>query len=270
MTSEEKLILSQHPCFNRAAGRWFNRLHLPVARGCNIKCHYCSRVYDCVNENSPGVSSKTLSPREAFKKVHNVLRQDERIRVVGIAGPGEPLANRETLETLDRVHQRYPHLIKCISTNGLVLEENLDQLQAVGVKTITVTVNAVEPFIGRKIYGWVFHGDKSYHGAEGAELLIKRQLAGIREAVRRGIPVKVNTVLIPGVNEQHLKEVAIAMKEAGAYIMNIIPVVPQAEFALIEAPSGKRLYRAKRELEPIIRLTEHCSQCREEAVGVLY
>lgn len=269
MTREEKLILCQHPCFNRAAGRWFTRIHLPVAKSCNIKCYYCSRAYDCANENGPGVASKTLSPREALKRVHNALRQDERIRVVGVAGPGEALANRETLETLDRVHRRYPHLLKCISTNGLMLEENLDQLQAVGVKTITVTVNAVDPLIGRKIHGWVFWGDKSYHGAEGAELLIGKQLAGIREATRRGISVKVNTVLLPGVNNLHLKEVAIAVKEAGAFVMSVIPVVPQAEYALIPVPSGRMLYQARQELAPIIRQADHCSYCREDVVGMI-
>ncbi|OPX91330.1 MULTISPECIES: hypothetical protein [Pelotomaculum] len=40
------------------------------------------------------------------------------------------------------MHERYPHIIKCVSTNGLMLEDSLDQLESVGVKTITVTVNA--------------------------------------------------------------------------------------------------------------------------------
>lgn len=268
MTSQEKLILSQHPCFNRAAGRWFVRLHLPVATGCNMKCHYCSRVYDCANENSPGVISKIISPREALKRVHNTMRQDERLRVVGVAGPGEPLANPETLETLERVHQRYPKLIKCVSTNGLMLEEKLEKLQAAGVKTISVTINAVNTSIVRSIYAWIFYNNRPLHGIEGAELLIKKQLAGIREARKRGIPVKVNTVLIPGINDLHLKEVAMAVKEAGAFMMNIIPVVPHAELSLIQAPSGRMLYRARQELAPIIRQTEQCSSCREDVPTV--
>lgn len=35
MDGDEKSILNQHPCFNRAAARWFTHIHLPVAGGCN-------------------------------------------------------------------------------------------------------------------------------------------------------------------------------------------------------------------------------------------
>ena len=162
MRVDEDFILNLHPCFNRAASRWFTRVHLPVARGCNVKCNYCSRKFDCANESPPGVISKTISPREALKKVHTMMRQDVRLRVAGVAGPGEALANKETMATLSLLHSRFPDLIKCVSTNGLMLEENLDSLQEFGVKTITVTVNAVDHNIARLIYGWVFYKNKPF------------------------------------------------------------------------------------------------------------
>jgi len=261
MSSDEKVILSQHPCFNHHAGRWFTRLHLPVATCCNIKCRYCSREYDCVNENSPGTASRPLPPWLVLKRVRNILNQDERIRVIGVAGPGEPLASRETMDTLKRVHKHYPHIIKCVSTNGLMLEDSLDQLQSVGVKTITVTVNAVDPIIGCKIYSYVFYDNKPYYGFAGAKLLLKKQLAGIREAKKRGMLVKVNSVLIPGINHHHLNQVAIAVKEAGAFIMNLIPFYPQAELAFIPAASDSLIFGTRQELEPIIRQTKQCRQC---------
>ncbi|OPX86838.1 MAG: FeMo cofactor biosynthesis protein NifB [Pelotomaculum sp. PtaB.Bin013] len=261
MTSDEKVILSQHPCFNHKVSRWFTRLHLPVATCCNIRCRYCSREYDCVNENRPGVASRPLPPRHVLKSVYNILSQDERIRVIGVAGPGEPLASNETIDALKRVHERYPHIIKCVSTNGLMLEDSLDQLESVGVKTITVTVNAVDPIIGSKIYSAVFYNNKPYQGIAGAKLLLNKQLAGIREARKRGMLVKVNTVLIPGINHHHLNQVAIAVKEAGAFIMNLVPFFPQAEFTLLPATSDGVLDGAKHELEPIIRQTKQNYQC---------
>jgi len=261
MTSDEKSILSQHPCFSHKAGRWFTRLHLPAATSCNIRCRYCSREYDCVNENRPGVASRPLLPRSVLKRVYNILSQDERIRVIGVAGPGEPLASDEAIDALKRVHERYPHIIKCVSTNGLMLEDSLDQLESVGVKTITVTVNAVDPIIGSKICSAVFYNDKPFQGLAGAKLLLNKQLAGIREASRRGMLVKVNTVLIPGINHYHLHRVAIAVKEAGAFIMNLIPFFPQAEFTLLPATSEGILDGAKHELERIIPQTKQSYQC---------
>jgi len=78
---------------------------------------------------------------------------------------------------------------------------------------------------------------------------------GIREARKLGILIKVNTVLIPGLNEDHLKQVAFVVKQAGAYTMKVIPFIPQAEFAQLPATSGKMLHMVKRELSTIIRQT---------------
>lgn len=267
--SQVKDMFREHPCFHKAAAQWFGRLHLPVAPRCNIKCYYCSRMYDCANESRPGVTSRLLTPRDAVKWVDQVLQKDNTIRVVGVAGPGDPLANKETLETFRLVHQHYPRLIKCLSTNGLLLLDQLDELEEAGVKVITVTVNAVNSEIGSKIYGWVYYRNKVYHGQAGAELLLKNQLAGLQEAVRRGMMVKVNTVLIPGINETHLTEVAVQVKKMGVYMMNVMPLIPQAEFALLPVPSSQQLHAARRSLAPIVRQMQHCRQCRADAVGKL-
>ncbi|OPY56171.1 MAG: FeMo cofactor biosynthesis protein NifB [Pelotomaculum sp. PtaU1.Bin035] len=258
MVCDAKSAVSQHPCFNHAARRWFSCVHLPVAISCNIKCRYCSREYACVNENYKKAAGKTVSQREALKKMNNYIKNCERVRVVGVAGPGEPLANKETIEVLTKVNSHYPHLVKCVCTNGLMLEDNLHALLDAGVKTIAVTVNAVDPAIGGEIYRWVFYKNKPYHGTIGACLLLEKQLAGIREAKKSGIMVKVNSILIPGINDFHLREVAIAVKEAGAFVMNIVPIVPQAEFSLIQPPGSQLLRQAKEEIEPIIHLAESC------------
>lgn len=62
---------------------------------CNIKCGYCSRKHDCANESRPGVTSRLLTPEEATVKVREVMASPvvgPIIKVVGIAGPGDPLA----------------------------------------------------------------------------------------------------------------------------------------------------------------------------------
>lgn len=54
--------ISKHPCFNPAVKGQFGRVHLPVAPKCNIKCNFCNRKYDCINESRPGVTSNVLTP----------------------------------------------------------------------------------------------------------------------------------------------------------------------------------------------------------------
>ncbi len=117
-----------HPCFGGNQHK-NGRIHLAVAPRCNIKCGYCTRKHDCVNESRPGVASRIQTPQEALETVRNVMASDrlgEIIKVVGIAGPGDPLANTETFEAFRLIGKEFPQLIKCLSTNGLLLPESLE------------------------------------------------------------------------------------------------------------------------------------------------
>jgi len=94
-TSKEPLDvmdLSTHPCFDNEARLKYARVHLPVAPACNVQCNFCDRKFDCANESRPGVTSVLLDPAQAARYVDEVVMKDPSIRVVGIAGPGDPLA----------------------------------------------------------------------------------------------------------------------------------------------------------------------------------
>ncbi|MEI6306009.1 MAG: radical SAM protein, partial [Deltaproteobacteria bacterium] len=186
-----------HPCFG-GNHKENGRIHLAVAPRCNIKCRYCSRRHDCANESRPGVASRILTPAEALDRVREVAVSPllgPVIKVVGIAGPGDPLANEETFETFRLIDREFPQFIKCLSTNGLRLPERIDLLNELDLRSLTVTINALDPRIGSEIYSWVRYKGTCYTGAEGAELLIGNQLEGVQRAADSGITVKVNTVL---------------------------------------------------------------------------
>ena len=230
--------IQEHPCFSEKACHTFGRCHIPVAPRCNIQCNYCIRDFDCVNESRPGVTTRVLNPDESMDMVKKVVEKYDYIKVVGIPGPGEPLANEETFETLRRLHEQYPNVIKCISTNGLLLPEKIDLLQKYDVGNITVTLNAIDPDIGAKIYQFIDYHGKRYTGIEGAKLLLSQQLKGIEEAVKRNMIVKINTVYIPGINEDHIPEIAKKVGEMGVYTFNVIPLIAQYKFADITPPTA--------------------------------
>lgn len=263
-------IIDQHPCFTERASHRFGRIHLPVAPECNIQCNYCDRKYDCANENRPGVTSRVLSPQEAVSRVEKVIEKLPNIRVVGIAGPGDPLFNEETFETFRLVKDRLPHLHKCLSTNGLLLPEKVELLEQLGVDTMTVTLNAIDPSIGARIYRFVYYQGKSLEGVEAAEVLLDSQLTGIEMAVKEGIVVKVNTVMIPGINDNHIIEVARKIQELGVYTQNIMPLIPLSRFAHIRPPSLTERKSLQSECARIIKQITHCRQCRADAVGLLH
>lgn len=267
-----RLDLTRHPCFNAEVKGECGRIHLPVAPRCNIKCNYCNRKYDCVNESRPGVASGVLSPVQAVAYLEEVLAKEPRISVVGIAGPGDPFANAaETIETLRLVREKFPHLLICLATNGLGLPPHLDELAAIGVSHVTLTVNAVDPAIGQKIFAWVRDGKIIYRGVKAAELLLQRQLESIRGLKKRGIVVKVNFIVIPGVNDHHVEEVARAMKELGVDLLNCMPMFPNAgtAFENIPEPDQEMLDRVREIGERHLPQMRHCTRCRADAVGLL-
>ena len=260
-----------HPCFG--GDRHKNgRIHLAVAPRCNIKCGYCTRRHDCVNESRPGVTSRVQTPAEALVTVREIMASETLgpvIKVVGIAGPGDPLANEETFTTFRLIDEEFPQLIKCLSTNGLQLPDKIDQLFELDLRSLTITINTLDPAVGGQIYSWISYRGRRYTGAEAAAILIANQLAGLRLAVDFGMTVKVNTVLIPGVNEAQIPLIAEKVKELGAFVMNVMPLIPQANFATVTPPTAAELEQVRSANERIIGQFRHCQQCRADAVGLI-
>jgi nitrogen fixation protein NifB len=273
MDREEKIkaALATHPCYNEEAHHEFARMHLPVAPKCNIQCNYCNRRYDCVNESRPGVTSKVLTPEQAVDKIGMVLEKIPYLKVLGIAGPGDPLANEETFETLRLIKGKYPELTACLSTNGLALPERAEELYDLGVRFMTVTMNSVDAEIGEKIYSLVLQDGEKLRGREAAERLIENQLEGIRKCIELGMLVKINIVMIPDINDGHIPDIVKKVKDLGAYIINILPLIPVAgtKFEHLRAPTPEERKAMMDLCEQDARMMRHCKQCRADAIGLL-
>lgn len=263
---KRKSDIERHPCFSESAHMKYGRVHLEVAPLCNISCKYCLRALNKTEER-PGVAARILTPEEALEKV-NEARKIFPITVAGIAGPGESLANEETFETLRLIDKYHPDLMKCLSTNGLLLLDYLELLKDLGVNTITVTANTLNPEVGEKIYNFVTYKGNIYKGKEAAEMLIKRQIEGVRQAVKAGFGVKINTVFIPEINAADLEELAKFYSGLGIEIMNIMPLIPVHQMSDKRPPTCLELQEARIKCEPYVRQFRKCQQCRADAVGV--
>jgi nitrogen fixation protein NifB len=256
-----------HPCFSSGAHNKYGRLHLPVSASCNIQCRFCDRVFNR-DEERPGVTSGILRPGDAIQTVGRALELCPQITVIGIAGPGDTLASGTALEVFRAVHAVYPALIMCLATNGLMLPDHAEELIRAGVRTVTVTVNAVDAAILEEIVSFIVFGGRRVTGREMGEILIARQMEGIRRVSALGVTVKVNTVLIPGINDLHIEEIAREAGEAGADIYNIIPLIPQHEMAHIAPPDCEMLGRARASAQKYVEVFRHCRHCRADACGI--
>ena len=261
-------LQKRHPCLGGHSNVTAGRVHLPVSPVCNISCRFCTRGFN-KSEIKPGVSSLVLKPEEAVETVRKAKELCPELTVVGIAGPGDTLANDQALKTFRLVKEAYPELICCLSTNGFRLPDKVDEIAKIGIETLTVTVNAVDPEIEAKINNFVIdENGKKHEGIEGAKLLIEKQLAGIRRAAELGIVVKINSVLVPGINDKHIPEVAKVTSELGASILNIIPLIPQNEMADIPAPTCADLEEVRQEAGKYLEVFRHCQHCRADSLGI--
>ena len=172
--------VKDHPCYSEEAHHYFARMHVAVAPACNIQCNYCNRKYDCSNESRPGVVSEKLTPEEAVRKITAVASKVPQLSVLGIAGPGDALANpHKTFKTFEMVSKALPHLKLCLSTNGLALPDHVETIKDYNVDHVTITISAVDPEVGQHIYPWIFYEHKRWTGIEGARILLERQLNGL-------------------------------------------------------------------------------------------
>jgi nitrogen fixation protein NifB len=219
----------------------------------------------------PGWTARLLSVEEAVNLVRGIIltKKDPNF-VIGVAGPGDPLANNQTFEALSLIHQEYPRMLKCICTNGLLLEDRLSEIEACGIRAVTVTVNATSGDVGKDVYSWVRYNRVTYYGKEAASFLISKQISGLKKAVDRGFSVKVNTVLIPGINDREMPRIARRVKEIGVSVMNIMPLIPCGKMKKLRVPTCEEIRKARWDCEGIIPQFRRCEQCRADVIYLPY
>ena len=100
-------------------------------------------------------------------------------------------------------------------------------------------------------------------------------MQGLEMLTERGILCKINSVMIPGVNDQHLVEVNKAVKSRGAFLHNIMPLISAPEHGTVfgltgqRGPTAQELKALQDSCEGEMNMMRHCRQCRADAVGLL-
>ena len=144
-----------------------------------------------------------------------------------------------------------------------------------GSSTDEIKGLTVDPEVGTRIYPWIFYKNKRWTGLDASKILHERQMEGLEMLTARKILCKVNSVMIPGINDEHLVEVNKVVKQKGAFLHNIMPLISEPEHGTYFGLNGQRGPRAM-ELKALqdkvatgTKLMRHCRQCRADAVGLL-
>lgn len=163
-------------------GRKINYLRLSVTDRCNMRCVYCM----------PAEGIRLLRHREvlSYEEMLMIARAAiangiEKIRITG----GEPLVRKGIIPFLQQL-AAIPGLQQLVlTTNGLALSDMAESLQMAGVQRLNVSIDSLQPATFTTI-------------TRGADL--NRVLAGIAAAEQVGLPIKINMVVMAGINDTEL------------------------------------------------------------------
>jgi len=110
-----------------------------------------------------------------------------------------------------------------------------------------------------------------HRGLEAADLLLRRQLEAIAGLKSLGVTVKVNTIVIPGVNDLHVAAVARRLASLKVDVLNLMPVYPHVDtpFAEIPEPEAAQMAVLREKAARFLPQMRHCTRCRADAVGLL-
>jgi nitrogen fixation protein NifB len=240
-------------------------MHLPVAVRGNARRRWGFQP-----------SGQALAPEEAIGRLKAVVAAGTDIRVVGITGPGDPLAEpAPTLRTLHLVREAFPGMALCLSTNGLnspaIANGVARELAGLGLVHVTLLIDAVDPEIVAALYAWIRPAKHTLPLPEAARELVAAQAASIQAFVAAGLRVKVNAYIYPGVNDQHLPELARWAREQGASVMAFVPFAPQAGAEhddQPQAPDPDLVHELRRQVMAHIELMPHFEACGQDIAGL--
>lgn len=249
-----------HPCFATDARAIAGRIHLPVAGRSTIRRRF----------GEPETPGRALSPKDVLQWLDRVLAEGTSISMVGITGPGEPLADPDpTLETLRAVREKHPELALTLATNGLSAAQHAAALTELGLSHVTVLVDAVDPVIVEQLYAWIRPGTRTLPLPEASRLLVDEQARAIRAFREAGLFVKVNMTVIEGINEEHVADVASVVATLGADMLALAPFHPACcDPTAPKAPNAARMEELREFAGQYIALMPAFDACGQGIVGI--
>ncbi len=184
-------------------GRHINYLRLSVTDRCNLRCTYCMP--------EAGIGKIAHSDILSYEELYRIAQAAvsigiDKIRITG----GEPLVRKGIIHFLQQL-SKIPGLEQLVlTTNGVLLEEMAADLRAAGVQRLNISLDSLNPNTFAQISR---RGD------------LMRVLAGIEAAKASGFPIKLNMVVMRGINDHEIVDLA-ALATTSAITVRFIEYMP--------------------------------------------
>lgn len=213
-------------------GREVHDLRISVTDRCNFRCIYCMprEVFD---KDYPFLPRRDLLSFEEIVRVARlfVARGVKKIRITG----GEPLL-RKNIERLVGMLAELDGVELTLTTNGVLLPKLARPLADAGLHRVTISLDSLD--------------DATFRRMNDADFPVERVLEGIAAAQAAGLaPIKVNTVIKRGTNDQGIVELARHFRGSG-HILRFI------EFMDVGASNGWKMDEVLPSREVVERINQ--------------
>ncbi|WP_333803046.1 GTP 3',8-cyclase MoaA [Sulfurospirillum sp.] len=177
-------------------GRNVTYLRVSVTERCNFRCQYCmpEKPFSWVPKEN------LLNFEELFLFVKVAI--DEGITKIRITG-GEPLLRTDLDKFISMINNHKSGLDLALTTNGFLLKDAAQKLKNAGLQRVNISLDSLKPDVAGKM--------------AQKDVLAKVQ-AGIEEALKVGLKVKINMVPIKGINADEVLDVLEYAKARGMSI----------------------------------------------------
>lgn len=164
-------------------GRKINYLRISLTDRCNLRCIYCMPQSGIEKFSHEDI----LSLEETFQVAKAFVQLGiDKIRFTG----GEPLVRKGLVGLIKKVSQLDGVRDLAMTTNGLLLKEYAGDLKEAGLNRVNISLDT----LNEEKYRTITRGGQ-----------LSKVLEGIEEAKRLGLtPIKINTVLIGGFNDDEI------------------------------------------------------------------
>ena len=168
-------------------GRPLQDLRISVTDRCNFRCDYCMPIENYGHNHNFLPKSEILSFEEITIIVESMLKLGlKKVRITG----GEPLLRKDICLLISMIRNLDSELEIAMTTNGTLLGKYANKLFQAGLNRVTVSLDAIEADLFRKL--------------SSTNITPEHILSGISSAINAGLPVKVNTVIMKNYNEDQI------------------------------------------------------------------
>lgn len=164
-------------------GRTFKTLRVSLLTRCNLGCIYCTNGDEATSNSASKKPMPTHNLLHAIGQLHSLL-QLETVRLTG----GEPLLYAGLIPVIEGIKAIGILNIK-LTTNGFLLEKLAMPMKHAGMTSINVSLDAV---------------DEDVYFLMSKRNNVQRIMTGINAAIEAGLEVKINAVIMKGINESQI------------------------------------------------------------------